>query len=149
MGIYRHITDLAAFAGTLSLAEAQLGAASRLVFIPADDLKRRRGAANRIAGGLPELPEPCREQVGTIALAAVSRGRPVLQWAVVKTAVVAAQAKGAKPEALEGYDGDYVPVELSGAEHCDIDPPFREALESGDAVRQGVWLFVRDGGTPL
>lgn len=135
MGQFRHVTDLAAFARGLTIR-------GQLRFTLAGDIRHRHPAA-----GLPELPEPSREDIGTILPMSSLRGRPVLQWEVVKMAVAAAQAKGLRPEALAGHDGEYLAIELDGAEHCDLDEPFKEAIEDGEAVRQGRWLYVRASGS--
>ena len=143
MGKYRDITDLASFVRRLSYE------ADPLHLVPAADLKRRSSPAARLAGGLPELPDPVHEDVGSALLPLPARGRHVLPWSVVLDSVRLAVAGGTTGQLLDGFEGQYLALILEGAEGCDYDDEFKAAIESGDAVWDGKYLHVRVGGRPV
>lgn len=139
MGKYRHVSDLAAFARSLTI-----NGHPHLSLIPAADLRQRRGTASRLAGGLPELPDPVHDDVGSAILPAPKYGRGyVLPWSVALDSVRLAMAQGSAPQPLDGHTGEFVTLLLEGAEGVELDDEFKAAIESGDAVWAGRYLHVR------
>lgn len=139
MGKYRHVADLRSFVSSLTFTGQ-----APLHLVPAADFRQRRGAANRLAGALPELPDPVHADLGAAILPAPKRGRGyVLPWSIALDSVRMAQAQGSAPQPLDGYDGEYMALLVEGAEGVELDDEFKAAVESGDAVWKGRYLFVR------
>jgi hypothetical protein len=145
MGKYRHVTDLRAFAHGLTVPEA-----GPLRLVPAADYQRRRGAAARRMYLQPDLPAECHEDVGAMLLPAPkARGNYIIPWGTILDSVRLARAHGTAGGPLDGHDGVYLALVVEGAEGCEPDAEFRAAIESGDAVWSGGYLYVRVGGRPV
>lgn len=145
MGKYRHVKDLAAFVRSLPVPEA-----GPLRLVPASEYRQRRGSAARRMNLGPDLPAECLQDVGAALLPAPkSRGNYIIPWGVILDSVRLARAQGTAGGPLDGHDGVYLALVVEGAEGCEPDSEFKAALESGDAVWSGGYLYVRVGGRPV
>lgn len=128
MGQHRHVTNLRAFAGTLSFETANPDPWLPLTFEPA-------------AGQDADPPAPVDAYAGTKATA---EGLPILEWRILSAAAERAREKGVEPVELAGREGEFILVKFrpDTLALCAFDDQFEAARERGDAVILGDDMFI-------